>query len=150
MSNKLILVLVIIIAVIVVGVWVSTKYVSKQSPENSPVSEGTPQGPIVKTETSSTLGKYLTDGKGLTLYMATENCTGSCLESWIPYIASPVMEIKSSDPLLNKINLIRLNDGQYQYSYGEKLLYYYRGDQKSGDAKGNNIAEGQWIVIVNP
>lgn len=150
MSNKLILVLVIVVAIIAVGVWVSTKYISKQGPESGSVSDGASQGPIVKTATSSTLGEYLTDGKGITLYMSLSQCSGSCLESWIPYIATPVADIKSDDPILKKINLVRLSDGRYQYGYGDKLLYYYRGDAKPGDTKGHDIADGKWTVIVNP
>ncbi|MEK7603552.1 MAG: hypothetical protein AAB461_00320 [Patescibacteria group bacterium] len=108
---------------------------------------------VVKSMIHSSLGNYLTDGMGNTLYVYGKDepfkssCEDDCAQKWVPYYAN-FEEFRPSDDLLEKrINLIRRTDGSHQYAYGEKPLYYYYQDGQSGDINGNNINE-LWSIIL--
>ena len=83
------------------------------------------------------IGKYLTDTKGMALYVNSidnkekNTCTGECLKKW------PIFEYDSknltsfTDVLSKRMNVIKRTDNIYQqYAYGDKPLYYYIEDKK--------------------
>jgi predicted lipoprotein with Yx(FWY)xxD motif len=94
---------------------------------------------IVQTKTDSALGKYLADPSGKPLYTynadtsGTSNCTGSCLTTWPPYLAT------STTTLPSGITTIKRSDsGAMQYAYNGMPLYYFTGDS-SGKVTGNGV-----------
>jgi predicted lipoprotein with Yx(FWY)xxD motif len=100
--------------------------------------------------TSSTLGNYLTDDYGRTLYyfdkdtVQTSVCEGKCLENWPAYMAagaSTISTLPASD-----IGSITRSDGTKQSTYKGYPLYYFVKDAKHGDVLGHNVNE-VWFVV---
>jgi predicted lipoprotein with Yx(FWY)xxD motif len=114
---------------------------------------------LVKLQTSSVLGSYLTDKTGLTLYYFSNdfngqnNCPGGCALAWPVFSDS----IASSDQLgegLNKADFgtITIAGGIKQVTYKTWPLYYYAPvvnginvQEASGEVKGENVG-GVWFV----
>ena len=101
---------------------------------------------------SSDLGTFLTDTRGMTLYMYTKddvgisNCYQGCAAAWPPLMAQ-------SDPVLpadlpGAIGTTTRTDGGLQVTYNGMPLYYWAQDQQPGDTTGQNVG-GVWFV-VNP
>ena len=111
---------------------------------------------VVESMTHSSLGNYLTDEMGDTLYVYSKDepfkslCEDECAQKWIPYYVNSKGFGQSDDLLGKKINLIQRTDGSYQYAYVEKPLYYYNQDVQSGDINGNNVNEFWSIILIDP
>lgn len=99
---------------------------------------------VILTKTSPTLGQYLTDPTGKALYTynadtnGVSNCTGSCLAAWPPYTLHG-----STSNLPAGITVItRTDNGDKQYAYHGKPLYYFASDSGSS-VTGNGISNFQ-------
>lgn len=96
---------------------------------------------IILTKTKSTLGHYLTDPKGNTLYtyskdsVGVSNCTASCLSIWPAYIDKGAISNLPVDMGVIK----RPDNGEYQYTFKGLPLYYYVNDS-TGQVTGNGVA----------
>lgn len=107
-----------------------------------------PSTVIVKTITSSTLGTYATDPKGMTLYVFSKdstgvsNCNDGCRTTWPPY---PAVSTSTGGTLQANVSLVKRSDGTSQYAWAGKPLYYYAGDKAPGDSNGQGIG-GVWFV----
>lgn len=100
--------------------------------------------------TSGTLGNYLTDENGRTLYyfdkdpMNKSVCEGTCLANWPAYLAngsSTPTGVASSD-----FGTITRTDGSKQTTYKGYPLYYFIKDVKHGDAVGQAV-NNVWYVV---
>jgi predicted lipoprotein with Yx(FWY)xxD motif len=105
-----------------------------------------------KVGSSATLGNYLTDGKGMTLYYFKKDaqdknsCTGPCLEKWLIYYADPIVAPAGSDA--KDFGSFVRSDGKKQTTFKGWPLYYFIGDKAPGDTKGQGVKD-VWYVI-NP
>jgi len=96
---------------------------------------------IYQQKTNSSVGTYITDFQGMTLYISsadssgTSNCTGSCATTWPPYTSGAVAE----SMLPTNIAVITRSDGSKQFTWKGMPLYYYAGDVKAGDINGNGL-----------
>jgi predicted lipoprotein with Yx(FWY)xxD motif len=98
---------------------------------------------------SPTLGLYLTDTSGETLYYFTKDtpgqsaCTGTCIANWPPFSADPV----TAPSVLNGGDFSSLSraDRMNQTAFMGRPLYYYSGDTKPGDLKGEGF-NNLWYV----
>ena len=111
--------------------------------------------------TSSTLGKYLVDGSGFTLYYfvpdqvgnatspPVSHCTTalSCTTVW-PVFYAPAIVVP---PSLNASDFTTFtrSDGSSQTAYLGHPLYLYLGDSSPGQTNGNgiDINGGYWYVV---
>ena len=99
---------------------------------------------------------YLADSKGMTLYTFTNDkqgsgstppqstCTDKCLATWPVFnTASFIIPsvLKNSD-----FTSFKRSDGANQLAYKGWPLYYYAGDAKSGDVKGQGFNK-VWFVV---
>ena len=99
---------------------------------------------VLTTKTNASVGAYLTDASGNTLYTygadstGVSNCTGSCLSTW------PAYQDKGATTGLptNVSTLSRSDNGQTQYTYKGKPLYTFSGDSQ-GQVTGNGVADFQ-------
>ena len=100
---------------------------------------------------NTSLGFYLTDTSGKTLYFFTKDtpgastCTGTCLGLWPVFNADPVTAPSVLNP--SDFTSVTRYDGVKQTAYKGRPLYYYSIDAKPGDAKGqgfNNV----WYVAT--
>ncbi|OPH53155.1 hypothetical protein BC351_32295 [Paenibacillus ferrarius] len=106
--------------------------------------------PALQLLQSTTLGSYLADDKGMTLYYFTKDvadansCAGQCLANWPIYSASDFTVpagFSSAD-----FQALTRTDGKQQVTYKGWPLYYFIKDQKSGDTTGDNVGK-TWFVI---
>lgn len=96
---------------------------------------------VLITKTNSSVGSYLADPSGNTLYTigsgatGVNNCTGSCLTAWPVYI-----DKGSASGLPSNVGTItRSDNGQIQYTYNGMPLYYFTSDTK-GQVNGNGVS----------
>lgn len=94
----------------------------------------------------SSLGKVLTDGKGMTLYTfdrdapGKSNCNGQCAQNWPPMMASA--DAKAS----GEWTVVTRDDGAKMWAYKSKPLYTWVRDTKPGDVTGDGFANNVWHV----
>ena len=97
----------------------------------------------------SSLGQILVDGKGMTLYLFTNDspntsaCTGQCLVNWPPLLGEPTAGMGVDD---SKLGSFQRDDGSTQATYNGWPLYYWKDDAAPGDVLGQNVNE-VWFVI---
>lgn len=105
--------------------------------------DATPEnGYGVGVRNDATLGEFLVGPKGMTLYTTSmSECTGECLQAWLPYIVSAPEASATSDDIVSTVK----RGNAYQQTYRGVPLYYFRLDEKAGDAKGH-AWEGKWFV----
>lgn len=89
------------------------------------------------------IGMYLTDTSGRTLYVFTKDsagtstCRGSCLAQWPAFSADPVNAPSALQP--GDFSSLSRADGVRQTAFKGMPLYYYTGDTKPGDVKGQKF-----------
>jgi predicted lipoprotein with Yx(FWY)xxD motif len=105
----------------------------------------------VKVAKKEKIGSYLTDAKGMTLYVFKKDspgksaCAGDCVAKWPLYYrehAAPTGELKASD-----FATITREDGQKQTTYRGMPLYYFAGDKAAGDINGQGVKD-VWFVAA--
>lgn len=100
---------------------------------------------------NETLGSFLVDDKGMTLYLFTKdtpntsNCYDKCATAWPPLLTTgnPVMGAGVDD---SKLGTTTRKDGSTQVTYAGWPLYYYAKDTKAGDTTGQGVGS-VWYVI---
>ena len=109
-------------------------------------------GAVVDVGQHDTLGSFLVDDKGMTLYLFTKdtpntsNCYDKCATAWPPLLTM-------GDPVAgegvdaSKLGTTTRKDGALQVTYNGWPLYYYEKDKASGDVIGQNVGE-VWFVIA--
>lgn len=96
---------------------------------------------------------FLVDGYDMSLYLSLKdkpgqsNCTGDCLMTFKPLIASGRV-VAGSGVASNKLGILIHKDGSRQVTYAGAPLYTYVDDAKPGDINGQNL-DGVWF-LVNP
>ena len=119
-------------------------------PASTPSSGGT-AGMEIKVSSNSSLGSFLVDEDGMTLYLFTKdtpgvsNCTGNCLTAWPPLLTGG--DPRADDGVVGKLGTITLADGTLQVTYNDMPLYYYISDVKPGDTVGQGVG-GVWFVVA--
>jgi predicted lipoprotein with Yx(FWY)xxD motif len=107
---------------------------------------------VIATHSDAQLGTFLTDAKGMTLYLFTKdapgisNCYDQCAANWPPLLTQgdPVLP----EGLPGAIGTTVRKDGAVQATYNGSPLYYWVNDHKPGDTTGQNVG-GVWFVL-NP
>jgi len=105
--------------------------------------------------TSPSLGQYLTDSTGMTLYVFSEDtpdasaCTDLCPNTWMPF-QPPAGSLSVPAGVSGTLAVMTLPDGSQQVTYNHRPLYTFLGDADPGDAEGQNIASfgGTWTVAT--
>jgi predicted lipoprotein with Yx(FWY)xxD motif len=106
----------------------------------------------IKTATNKTMGTYLVNMTGFTLYYFTNDapgngtsaCSGGCVTLWPPFYSKNVTVpagLNATD-----FTAVMRKDKMNQAAFKGWPLYYYSKDMKPGDANGNGFA-GKWFVI---
>ena len=106
---------------------------------------------IINLGQSDTLGSFLVDGKGMTLYLFTKDtpnttvCYDKCATAWPPLLTtgSPVAGEGVDASLLGTTDR---TDGTVQVTYNGWPLYYYEKDKAPGDVVGQDVG-GVWYVV---
>jgi predicted lipoprotein with Yx(FWY)xxD motif len=101
------------------------------------------------------IGFYLTNATGFTLYVfthdtpgnGTSTCTGACLQIWPAFYASTLKLPPGLDA--TSFTVINRPDGAKQLAYNGWPLYYYAPDKAPGDIKGQGV-KGVWFAYTVP
>jgi predicted lipoprotein with Yx(FWY)xxD motif len=107
----------------------------------------------VKTRQGS-LGTYLVDGHGNTLYRFMKEktrksrCSGACAQFWPPLIARHGVRA-GAGVKASKLSTSRRSDGRRQVVYAGHPLYRYSGDSAPGDTTGEGLDTfgGRWWLV---
>lgn len=104
---------------------------------------------VIASDTQN-LGRILTDEKGMTLYIFTNDtkdtsvCYGDCAVKWPPLLTDGNFKI-SSELIAEKFSTTDRTDGTKQITYEGMPLYYWQFDTKPGDTTGQGVG-GVWFV----
>jgi predicted lipoprotein with Yx(FWY)xxD motif len=116
------------------------------SPTTSPSVSPSPSVSSVTLQTTTgTLGTYLTDGNGNSLYAytadttGTSNCTGGCATAWPPLSGTATASGGAQSALVGSLTR---SDGSTQVSYAGRPLYSFVGDTSPGMTTGEGQAVG--------
>ncbi|WP_341522072.1 hypothetical protein AABC73_00955 [Pseudomonas sp. G.S.17] len=88
----------------------------------------------------------LTDHGGKTLYTFDKDaagksaCNDKCAENW------PPLKAAAADKASGKWTAIKRDDGDMQWAYDGKPVYFYKDDKKAGDTTGDGKG-GAWHVV---
>jgi len=102
----------------------------------------------VMVASHETLGDYLVDAEGRTLYLfeqdqgTTTACTGQCAANWPPIVAEAPTAGEGVDA-----SQLATADGiePNQVTYFGHLLYYFAGDEAAGDTNGVGLPD--WYAV---
>ncbi len=101
---------------------------------------------LVTVASSATLGHYLVATNGMTLYRSSadtsgkSNCTSAvCVGNWPPYTIPAGTPLSVTTALTGTLGTLVRADGTTQLTYRGMPLYFWIGDKKPGDVKGNGI-----------
>ncbi len=106
----------------------------------------------INLESSPTLGAYLANGSGFTLYTytgdvqngGTSACNGGCAGSWPPFYTATL--VLPSGLNASAFGTITRSDGTKQLTYKGWPLYLFAGDSGAGQTNGQNV--GGFVVAT--
>jgi predicted lipoprotein with Yx(FWY)xxD motif len=106
----------------------------------------------IKLSEKSGVGKFLTDAKGMTLYIFKKDspgksvCAGPCVVKWPLYYREKVSAPEGV--AAGDFGTITREDGKPQTTYKGLPLYYFSGDKAAGDVMGQGF--GSVWFVANP
>ena len=127
------------------------------TPAPSASASAVPSSITVMTTTGS-LGEYLVDSQGMSLYVfladtqGQSNCSGSCAQAWPPFTVPSGMSVQGSGDVQNSmLGTIQRSDGSTQVTYAGRPLYYFSGDTAAGMTNGEGLNQfGALWYLVKP
>ncbi len=142
-----------LVAILIAGCGTSSTTTTSAAPGTSSTSGAAPGTYSVMTSSNSSLGTFLVDGAGRTLYRfstdspGSSSCTAGCLVKWPVFYASPVNV--PSDLSASDFTEFTDSDGSKQTEYKGQPLYYFFNDTAPGDTNGQgvNAFGGYWYVV---
>ena len=119
-----------------------------QAPTSAPVAA---KEASLKVAQDATLGKFLADDQGRTLYLYTKDtkdtsvCYDACAQAWPPLLS--VGQPKGLEGVnASLLGTTQRKEGTMQVTYNGYPLYYFVTDQKPGDIKGQAVKD-VWYVV---
>jgi len=111
----------------------------------------------IEIQSSSSLGSYLTNGTGWTLYLFTKDtpnsglstCYVGCSNFWSPFLGNASDLVLPSGLNASAFGTITRTGGGTQITYEGWPLYYYSGDTVAGQTNGQG-KQGTWFVVNYP
>lgn len=120
----------------------------------APAATSTPaaNAAIIKVANNSTLGKILTDSKGMTLYVFTvdtpntSNCNDKCATNWPPLTIQSGMSLTAGPGITAKLGTTTRKDGSMQLTVNGMPVYTFFKDSKPGDTNGQGVGS-VWFTL---
>jgi predicted lipoprotein with Yx(FWY)xxD motif len=112
------------------------------------------EGTMIQVSQKEPHGKFLTDAKGMSLYLFeadsknTATCYDDCAAAWPPLLTEEAPKA-AAEVEAAMLSTIERKDGAKQVTYNGWPLYYFVQDQAAGDTKGQDI-EGfgaEWYLV---
>ena len=111
-----------------------------------------PTGPAtLKVAQNATLGSFLVDQNGMTLYIFTKDtagvstCSGGCPATW-PALLTNGAPVLGDPSITGQLGVITRSDGSQQVTINDMPLYYYSKDMAAGDTNGQGVGS-VWYVV---
>lgn len=110
-----------------------------------------PDGPTVRLSQDPSLGSYLTDANGMTLYVFTKDspgtatCYNQCAANWPPLLLQAGESLNAPPGLGGRLDAIARTDGTRQVTLNGAPLYHWARDKAPGETTGNKV-NGVWFV----
>jgi predicted lipoprotein with Yx(FWY)xxD motif len=121
-----------------------------------PAASSSPSSTVVTTRSDTGLGQILVDAQGRTLYLfakdtgPTSTCQGSCASYWPP-VPVPVSGVPhaAGGATSTSLGVIARSGGSRQLSYAGHPLYYFVGDSKAGQTRGQGLDQfgAKWFAL---
>jgi predicted lipoprotein with Yx(FWY)xxD motif len=108
-------------------------------------------GPATVDVKTGSLGAYLTDASGNTLYLYTPDttsastCYGQCIAYWPAFVTSAAPQAGSGVDA-SMLGTSKRTDGTTQVTYNGHPLYSFVKDKAPGDVTGQG-SQGTWFVV---
>ncbi len=110
---------------------------------------------IVSAAKVGDLGTILVDSQGLTLYDFHKDkgsksaCYGACAAAWPPLLTEGDPQAQGPAER-SMLGTTKRKDGTIQVTYNGWPLYTYAGDQRPGEANGNDIDQfgAEWYALM--
>jgi len=115
-------------------------------------SAASPRAKVLVRVTS--VGGVLADGRGHTLYSYAVDkgrvpaCYGACASLWPPFLTS-AMPIAGVGAKAKLIGTTKRKDGKLQVTYAGHPLYFFSGDAKAGQIKGQGYQSSWWALAAS-
>jgi predicted lipoprotein with Yx(FWY)xxD motif len=131
----------------------STPSYGAAKPSTSSTSNSSGAASVVSTKTSS-LGTFLVDAKGRTLYLwdadhgSMSTCAGACAQAWPPVTTTGTPNA-SGAVKASLLGTTKRADGSREVTYAGHPLYTFAGDTQAGQTTGegsNGFGAPWWVV----
>jgi predicted lipoprotein with Yx(FWY)xxD motif len=101
-------------------------------------------------------GTALVDAGGRALYLfeadqgSTSTCNGPCAQIWPPLLIDGGAPTVAGDVQASLLGSTARDDGTQQITYNGHPLYYFTGDKKPGETRGQGLDRfgGPWYVLT--
>ncbi len=105
----------------------------------------------------TSLGKIITDGAGMSLYMyppdtrepSVSNCYDACARAWPPLLTAGKAELKGTELDAKLVGTTTRKDGTTQVTYNGWPLYYWNRDKNPGDVLGQAVGDIWWVMTAD-
>ena len=107
---------------------------------------------MVDVGQNASLGSFLVDSKGMTLYLFTQDtpntstCYSTCATAWPPLLTSAA-PTAGAGVTASMLGTTKRTDGTTQVTYNGWPLYYWKNDKVAGDTTGENV-QNVWFVVT--
>jgi predicted lipoprotein with Yx(FWY)xxD motif len=114
-----------------------------------------PSSPAKVGVRSTSLGKILVNGKGVSLYLFEKDkkgksaCSGACAKAWPPLLTKGAPKA-SGGAVASKLGTTKRSDGTRQVTYNGHPLYTFIKDKnKAGSTAGEGVDAfgAEWYVV---
>jgi predicted lipoprotein with Yx(FWY)xxD motif len=121
---------------------------------SAPVASASAKHAVVKTRHGS-LGTYLVDSRGRTLYLFRKDtgrrsrCSGDCAQAWPPMTTRARPRARGG-ARASMLSTSRRGNGKRQVVYNGHPLYRYAFDSSPGETNGQGSTAfgGRWYVVA--
>lgn len=111
-------------------------------------------GATVRIRRHETLGAYLVDADGRSLYMfeddprGTSTCYDACADAWPPFTTEAGVSAGTRVDE-TELDTTERRGGQTQVTYAGNPLYYFARDREAGDIDGHRTESfgGEWYLV---
>ncbi len=107
---------------------------------------------LIQVSESDTLGPYLTDAEGMTLYtfdrdaLGVSNCYEQCAENWPALTVESADAATAAEGVPGVLGTAERTDGTLQVTYNGLPLYYWARDEAPGDTTGHRVGRVWWVA----
>jgi predicted lipoprotein with Yx(FWY)xxD motif len=143
-----------VVSALVLAACGGSSYGGNKSPSTTTQPAPSSSATTVISAKSGSLGTFLVDAKGRTLYLwdadhgAMSTCDGECAQDWPP-LTTKAKPKAGAGVKASLLGTSKRADGTEEVTYAGHPLYYFAGDTAAGQATGQGSAAfgAPWWVV---